>query len=440
MTGQVTRRRLVALGGRVAGAAGASWLAACGAGAGSGGTNALPQGKQVTLLHWGGLPETHPSGAAHYGTINEHADELRSTIGVTIQSDYADTEKILVAAAGGTPPNTAWIGYEDGARLFVRQTVVDPDEELKRVKEWAAQRKDIFTGMLESSMWGGKLTAIPTDTSTRGVYYDKAVLTKAGVTAPGLTWTRDEFVQKVTRASAPPDRWGFTFSPSWLDFMVFLGTAGGSLMNKEQTKFTIDNQVGKETLQFMYDLAYKQQAVPTPPAGEMMRKAEGKVAFDMSGNFRLPTLRKAGLDVGSVAIPSQKARFTQADGWNVAIFKARDAAVQQASARFAMWLNSTTFQVPFLIKSDNVPVSKAALEHKDFQAYLAKDPVVKVFSDQAPYAYRAPTAPSGRKAEDTISTYLKKALGNEMSLNDALTQAQREAQLILDDDLRQSGR
>ena len=27
--------------------------------AGSGGTNALPEGKQVTLLHWGGLPETH---------------------------------------------------------------------------------------------------------------------------------------------------------------------------------------------------------------------------------------------------------------------------------------------------------------------------------------------------------------------------------------------
>ena len=432
---RMTRRRLAAYTGSVAGA---SWLAACGAGSSS--ANPVPAAKQVTLVHWGGLPTTHPSGAAHYGTIDEHAEELRSTLGATIQSDVADTEKIMVASAGGTPPNTAWIGYEDGARLFVLQMIVDPDEQLKRVKEWAAQRKDIFPGMLESSMWGGKLTSIPTDTSTRGIYYDKAVLAKAGVMPPGATWMRDEFVQKIVKASAPPDRWGFTYSPTWLDFMVFLGTAGGSLMNKEQTKFTIDTPVGKETLQFLYDLAYKQQAVPTPPAGEMMRRAEGKVAFDMSGNFRLPTLRKAGLDVGSVAIPSQKARFTQADGWNVGIFKAKDAAVQQAAARFALWLNSTAFQVPFLIKSDNVPVSKAALEHKDFQAYLAKDPVVRVFSDQAPNAYRAPTAPSGRKAEDVISGYLKKALNNEMGLNDALAQGQREAQLILDDDLRQTAK
>jgi hypothetical protein len=62
--------------------------------------------------------------------------------------------------------------------------------------------------------------------------------------------------------------------------------------------------------------------------------------------------------------------------------------------------------------------------------------VVKVFAEQAPYAYRIPTFPSARKSEFAFDDFVRKALHNEMGLNDALAEGQRAAQVILDEDLR----
>lgn len=410
-------------------------LAACGP-LGQGAPGQATTKKLLTLTHWTVLARTHPTGEARHSEIEARAAELRTKLGVTVELDVGSTEKAVVAAAGGTPPHTQWVEYWNGALLFAPGLTVDPDEQLKKEKEWAAQRKDIFPSMLESSLWLGKLTSIPGDTNNRGIYYDKAVLARAGVAPPTPNWTRDEFTQKVLRASAPPDRWGFTITPGSLDFLIFYGAAGGKLMNKEQTKWTVDNEVGREALRYLHDLVYARQAIPAPPPGELMRRGEGKVAFDITGNFRLPDLRKVGVDVGAAPVPVHRARFTGAHGWNLAVFKVGDPDVQHAAARFAMWLNAPAFQVPGLIKGDNVPVSRAALEHKDFQDYLARDPVVKVFNDQAPHAFRVPTFPSGRKSELTLGEFVKKALLNEMALNDALVEGQREAQLILDEDLR----
>jgi len=431
MKSRVTRRFVVA----AAASGSAAWIASCGAGGGGG--KSVPAAQVVNIVHWGGLPVTHASGAAHYDTLAERADELRSTIGVKVTTDIADTPKIVIAAAGGAPPNTAWHGYGDSALIFVTGATVAPDEELKKEKDWAAQRKDIFTGMLESSMWGGKLVAIPLETNNRGIYYDKAILAKAGIAPPTANWTRDEFETKIVRASAPPDRWGFTITAGHLDWSIFYGGAGGQILNKDANKFTIDNEIGRDTLRWLHDLIYKRQVIPNPPPGEMMNKGEGTVAFDITGNFRYPVYRQRGVDVGSAPMPIHKTRFTIGHGWNLSAFKHKDAAVQLASARLIKWMNTTAFQVPYAIKSDNVPVTKSSLEHKDFQAYLAKDPVVKVFSDQAPAVYRVPAMPSGFKSMDQITVSVKKALLNESSINDAMAEAQRQAQLILDDDLRQ---
>jgi multiple sugar transport system substrate-binding protein len=338
-------------------AAAGGWLAACSAG---GGTPAKSTGV-LDLVHWGGLPRTHPSGEAHAGTLEAAAPELLDRFGVRVTYEVADTEKIMVAATGGTPPNTAWHGYADGARLFLTGLTVDPDEELKKVKEWAAQRKDIFPSMLESSLWRGKLTSIPIETNNRGIYYDKAILSRLNIAPPGPDWTRAEFEDRIVRATAPPDHWGFTITPGYLDFLIFYGGAGGKVFNQDATKWTVDNEIGRNTLRWLHDLVYKRQAIPAPPPGELMNRGEGKVAFDITGNFRYPTYRQRGLDVGAAPMPLEKQKFTIAHGWNVSAFKVQDADTVQRAARLIMWLTSPAFQVPYLIKSDNVPASRAEI-------------------------------------------------------------------------------
>ena len=410
-------------------------IAACG-----GETTAPAKSSRVIdLIHWGGLPRTHPSGEAHAGTLEQSAGELLEKFKIRVTYEVANTEKIMVAATAGTPPNTAWHGYADGARFYTLGAVVDPDEELKKVKEWAAQRKDIFPAMIESSLWKGKLTSIPIETNNRGIYYDKAILARHNIAPPTANWTRQEFEDKITKASTPPDVYGFTITANYLDFLIFYGGAGGKILNQDATKWTVDNEIGRDALRWLYDLSYRKNVVPAPPPGELMNKGEGLVAFDISGNFRYPTYRQRGVDVGSAPMPLNKQKFTIAHGWNVSAFKVPDAETVQRSAQLILWLTAPGFAVQYLTKSDNVPASRAALEHTEFQTYLRSNEVMRPFNEQAPIAYRVPTMPSGDKSWQALGASIKKALNNEMGINDALAEGQRNAQLILDEDVRLTG-
>jgi multiple sugar transport system substrate-binding protein len=401
----------------------------------------VPSGQPVAVTHWFGNNPTSPEGDAQVTGLQQRTAELRDTVGVSLTVEAANTEKVMVAAAGGTPPTTANIPYWDAARLFVAGMTRDPDEALKKNKDWAAHRKALFPGMLDSSLWRGKLTALPFSTNHRVVFYDKAVLAKAGVPVPAAAWNRAEFTDKITRASSPPDRWGFTLTPGYLDFFIFYGAAGGAIQSKDQSKWTFDNDVGRDTLRFLHDLIYARSAVPNPPPGELMRNGDGKVAFDMTVNSRITTYRQRGMDVAAAPVPAHTTKFTLAHGWNTALLNPAPSApapTADAAGRFALWLTSPTFLVPFHAKSDTVPISRATLEHKDFQTYLAGDSVIRLINEQASLAHRVPASPSLLQAQTAVSEFIEKALTNQLGINAAVAEGQRAAQVLLDQDLRQA--
>lgn len=431
-----------------AGAAGPAGPAGAQGAAGAAGAPGAPGAKgaagakaPLQLEHWTYLPQKHTEGQVYYALLEQKAEELLEQLNIRVTATNVSkiTDKAIIAAAGGTPPHTAWLAYWDGARLLAPGATINLDDELKGVKGWAEQRADNFPGMIDTVMWQGQLTCLPSDTNNRGIFYDRAVLNKAGVEPPGTTWTLAEFEEKITKASNPPEYWGFTYGAGSLNFLIFYGMAGGQLMNPEQTKWAVDNAVGRDTMQWLYDLAWKRQVVPAPPPGELMRKGEGKVAFDISGNFRLPRLRQAGVDAGAAPMPVNKVPYTMAHGAAYPVFKVANKDVQHAAARFAMWQNSPSFQVGFVAGARNLPVSKAALAHPDYQKVVAEDPAFKAFTDQTGFAWRVPTYPSGRRSEVAMSEFLKKGLLNEIGLNEALSEGQRAAQIVLDNDLKQYG-
>jgi ABC-type glycerol-3-phosphate transport system substrate-binding protein len=428
-----TRAAIVRRGGA---ALGVAMLAACGQ------SNDAPAvtapKREITLTHWAGMAATGVPYMAHKATLDAQAAQMLTQLGIRVNLEFANTEKVIAATAGGTPPATAMTPYWDGAGLFGPGMTADLDEELKKVKEWPALRKDLFPGILESQLWQGKLTAMPLYTNNRIVFVDRSVLAKAGLSAPSATWTRDEFTQLAMRASAPPERWGFAFTAQALDFLIFFGAAGGKMMNADHTKWQVDGDLGRETLRYLHDLSYGRQISPAPPPGEMMRTGEGKVAFDMTVNERYSTMRQVKVDVGAAPIPNHRARFTMGHGWSASVLKNKDGDAQNVAARFLMWLNSPQFQVPNIIGAEALPVSKGALEHKDYQAKIAQDAVTKVFADQMPFAYRVPTFPTARKSEFELEAYLKKAFENQIGLNEALVEGQRAAQVVLDADLKAS--
>ena len=63
-------------------------------------------------------------------------------------------------------------GYRgDPADLYNLGATIDVDTELKTEKDWARQRADIFPGYLETSLWAGKLVAIPCHGTCQAMIY-----------------------------------------------------------------------------------------------------------------------------------------------------------------------------------------------------------------------------------------------------------------------------
>jgi hypothetical protein len=93
-------------------------------------------------------------------------------------------------------------------------------------------------------------------------------------------------------------------------------------------------------------------------------------------------------------MPLHKVKFTIPHGWNVSAFKNADSYVQHTAARFILWLTSPVFTVPYLIKSDNVPASRAALLPRSHpQRSAGSDPE----STSGEYATRSLRQAQGRR-------------------------------------------
>jgi multiple sugar transport system substrate-binding protein len=127
---------------------------------------------------------------------------------------------------------------------------------------------------------------------------------------------------------------------------------------------------------------------------------------------------------------------TDSGGYSALLFKDVPPAQRRAAARTAMWLDSPDVQARFSIRSFNVPVSKAGLGSAAFQDHLRANPAFKGFADLSPYGWRWPALPSYARITRTLDEGITAILREEVGARAGLARAQREAQALLDDDLR----
>jgi maltose-binding protein MalE len=123
-------------------------------------------------------------------------------------------------------------------------------------------------------------------------------------------------------------------------------------------------------------------------------------------------------------------------GHNVVIFKETSAERRAASSQLARWLNAPHAQAQMCIKATSLPVSKAAFASKELQDYIKTDGEMKGFIDLAPNGWRWPALPSWPKLNKAVQDTVNAILKNEISPRDGLAKAQRDAQALLDEDVK----
>jgi multiple sugar transport system substrate-binding protein len=422
------------------GAFAAAGLAACG---GSEPAPARAKGP-VTVTYMSGLPETHPTGAARLALMSEYNQTNADKVTVDLEParGITDETKAKSLAAAGTSPDLLYVGYFSVADFYVSGITVDVDAELKGDKDWARQRADLFPNMMETNLWAGKLVGLPVDTNNQAMIYNVGLLQQAGVAPPKQGWTWDDFkavAQKFVRPDLVP------LSMAWAGtWRHWLGTMGGRIITKDSRAITADTPEMLEVMELYLDLLKRGVALKTPDGTgalfETYQQAKNDTVFEVQGPYRIPTLRQKGappfLTVHIPVHPQKKQPFAGNGGWSMMVFKDVPVERRQAAARVAQWNNAPSAQARFCVQSINIPVSKATLDSKEFQDYAKANPEFKGFADLAPYGWRWPSLPSYAKINTAVDNGVVAIVRQDVGAKAGLAQIQKEAQALLDEDVK----
>lgn len=380
-------------------------------------------------------PITGPEGRSRMDVFLDWYDE-KISLNLKDAEAATDLTKLKAMLAAGTVPDLMYVSYRgDPADLYTLGAIIDYDTELKTEKDWAKQKADMYPVFLETSMWAGKLVAMPGYGTCQAMIYNPGLLQKAGVAVPRDKWTWNDFLTSARRAMRPPDVWGLDLTWSYVFWMMWVGSAGVRPLSKDNRKLTLNNQAVIDATTFQLELV---RSGVTPPESSPELFAKGTTVFEHQGSYRVPTLRAASAEFGVIHMPMQKEVFSSTSGHSMVVAKNIAPERRHAAALVAKWMNSPAPQAKMCIRSVSQPVSRGAAEHKSLRDYMVGDPQAKGFVDVAQYSWRWPNIPSFTKVAAVLGTAITDILGQKIGVKDGLARAERDGQPILDEDMRQA--
>ena len=101
-----------------------------------------------------------------------------------------------------------------------------------------------------------------------------------------------------------------------------------------------------------------------------------------------------------------------------------------------LWLSEPDAQVEHMIRAITIPISQKGLDHPKLREALKDDAQFLGFVDLAPYGWRWPGLPSHSKITGRIGQAVKDIMTKKVGAKSGLESAQRETQVMLDDDIR----
>ena len=341
--------------------------------------------------------------------------------GVTVKRTGFDTTdlttKALLAAQQGNSPDV----------LIVDNPVVSTLAEagvLTSTGETKLDTSAIEPNLLAAGQAGGKTYGVPIGANTLALYYNKDVLTKAGVDPAKITdWASLTAALKLVKAKGQK---GITFSA--------IGTEEGSFQflpwywgsGAQLTKLDSPEAVAALTL---WDDWLKQGLAPNSVLNNTQTTswqefATGDYAFGENGTWQLANAKKAGFPYGIIPIPARAGGTAPAPTGGEFV----TAPVQSDTGRYA----TTEKLVACLTSADNALTTDTTLSYiaatKAVQAkQVAANPDLKVWAE-------AVGAAKGRTSDDLGTKYPKisqplwtafqSALSGSKSPQDALAAAQ----------------
>ena len=209
------------------------------------------------------------------------------------------TDKINASVMSGGLPDVLTV---DGPNIssYAHNNIIAPLVDVTK-----KEKSEYLNSIIEQGTVDGKLYALGAMESSVGLYYNKDILDKAGVTEVPSTWT--EFLDACQKIKDNTDAAGYciplnTEAPNGIQnqFSSWVWASGGSLLKDGKPSLTDNETLTKVTELFktMYDKGYLSSGVEAMKEQDMVNEFEnGRLAFMVDGISHLTTITKESPDI-----------------------------------------------------------------------------------------------------------------------------------------------
>ncbi len=415
-------------------------LSACSGGSVTGNSGDSGGKTQITVWHnYTGDQATEAKKLIQ--EYNDSQDKVEVTAQYAAQSDQFDA-KLINALKNDTGPNMV-LGDSTPQKIgqVVETGKVVPLDDYLSDSDSSITTKSFTEGMLATGKFEGKTYTLPTDIGDYAVVYNKQMFKEAGITDTPTTWAELQAdAKKLTKGTTQYGMYLPIGTGEWpvFTYQSMLWSAGGEFMNEDNTKVEFNSDAGVKALKSWTDMledgsAYPQSLMTSTSNGGTPALTAKKAAMAITGAYDLGTLDEAlGKDnVGVFALPGIEQNAANL-GTNNSYLLDGSKAEKDASWDFMQWWLSPKVEAKWDIATGLLPANTATNDDATWKKHLADNPRIKAFADELAYAKSRPSIVAYGEVSEALSKELEKAMLLKESPEDALANAEKKAQAVLD--------
>lgn len=339
---------------------------------GAGGTASTGSGDTVNIDFWGGWtgPDLNTMQAL-VEVFNQQQTKIHVEF-TSLQWTPLFT-KFLTEMKGGNPPEVLVMHpFELGQ--FVEMGVLDS----KPVASVGMDEANYSGFAWGGTKYKGEQYAVPLDVHMHGLYYNKELLEKAGISeAPKTGEELIAAAQKLTVDNngkhAGEDgfdennvvQYGLGFSMNhhvFYQIYALLNQQGNNPFTEDMASVDLDEEKTAKAIAFLQDLVFKYKVVPKGEKSPVDDFMGGKVAMFIDGPWQMPKLESSNIQWASAPYPQV---FDRPAAWGAAeimtfpLQKDEDPAKLEAAVEFVRWLDKNSGQ---WAKSGQLPSSNNGMK------------------------------------------------------------------------------
>ncbi len=387
-------------------------------------------------------------GGAAADTIQALTDDyVAANPDVSIHPIYAGSyteaaTKAITAARGGNAPQLSVIGAADMFSL-IEEDIIEPFDAYVTDAEKETWIGGFYPSFMQNSQAGGKTWGIPFQRSTPVMYWNKEAFAAAGLDpeVPPANWAElVEMGKKLTKKDANGNvtQWGVRIPSAGFPYWLFQGLTTPNdviLANADGNVTNFDDPKVVEALEFLVAMSKEHKIMAegsidwgaTPKA---FFEGESAIIWTTTGNL-VNITNNAPFDFGVAMLPAKVQRGAPTGGGNFYLFKDASTEQKAAAVEFVKWITAPDQAARWTIATGYVAPRADAWETDALKEYVKKIPGALVARNQLEFAVSELTTYENQRVLKILNDALSSAITGQKSAQEALTQAQAEAEKVL---------